>query len=98
MGRLLPCSQSSTRNGVTEARQAMNRIALCRCDNGITHGACFKFVQGAWLLHWHAVEGADGEDYRVNSVRAPFSDISARRAPFTLENRGFPACENSPAL
>jgi hypothetical protein len=95
---LLPCSQSSTRNGVTEARRARNRIALSRCANGITHGACFKFVQGAWLLHWHADLGADGEDYRANSVRAPFSDISARRALFALENRGFPACENSPAL
>jgi len=41
--------------------------------NGFSRGACIKFGQGAWLLHWHAVEGADGEDYRANSVRAPFS-------------------------
>ena len=28
----------------------------------------------------------------------PFPNISARRAQFTLEARGFPACETSPVL
>jgi hypothetical protein len=63
-----------------------SKADMSRRANSITRGACFKFGQGAWLFHWHAVEGADGEDYRANSVRAPFSDISARRAPFALEN------------
>jgi hypothetical protein len=68
-----------------EARRSQNRIALCRRHNGFTHGACIKFGQGAWLLHWHADQGADGEDYRADFVRAPF--IRHLSTPSTIHAR-----------
>jgi hypothetical protein len=44
--------------------------------------------------------GADGKDYRADSVHAPFPEhlSTPSNHPITLEVRGFPACEQSPAM
>ena len=38
------------------------------------------------VYYWHAELGADGKDYRANSVHAPFPEILSSRVP--LRARG----------
>ena len=47
----------------------------------LARGACNTARQDPCVYYWHAELGADGKDYRANSVHAPFPDILSSRVP-----------------
>ena len=74
-------------------------LNFCKHFQRFSRGACINFGKAYGLGTGTPDLGADGKDYRANSVHAPFPNISARRAsPSRSKARGFPACEPSPAM
>jgi hypothetical protein len=66
---------------------------IFRAKLALTLGKAYRLITGT------PDPGADGKDYRANSVHAPFPEhLSTPSTPFTLEARGFPACEPSLAM
>ena len=71
--RLAPSNQPAIGSGVPGVLHCTVTFNFRRRYNNFSRRVCIRFGHGIQFEPWHAgTQGADGEDYRADSVHAPF--------------------------